>query len=224
MLNICFSYSTDWDMKFNVKKCALMCIGHCMLDDVPLMFMGEDVMSWAKEIKYLGVMVQSGRDLTVNVNVNCRKFLGACFGMFQRCGGLSETVLCELVLKKCLPALVYGMECVRLKAAQKQRLSVAFNTAIRRVFKLSKYTSVKNVIFYVGGKPVKVLLDERRCLLIKSCLDGSYGVLRKCARLVGWTDDFMRIRCSYGVHESLPVSLIKKYFYDFGMNMVLQHF
>jgi hypothetical protein len=220
MLNICFEYSIVWDMKFNAKKCALMYIGYCVLDDVPVLHIGGDELSWVKKIKYLGLIMQSEKELTVDVNVNCRKFLGACFGMFQRCGALSEPVLCELVLKKCLPILVYGTECIRLKTAQKQRLNVAFNTVIRRVFKLSKYTSVKNIIFYIGGKPVKILLDERRCLLIKSCLDGSCGLLRKCARLVGWTDDFMRIRCDYGVHESMTVSGLKKCFYEFVKSMV----
>ena len=221
MLNVCFEYCTVWDMTFNAKKCALMYIGHSVLGDVPLMYMGADELSWVKEFKYLGLMVQSERELSVDVNVNCRKFLGACFGMFQRCGALNELILCELVLKKCLPILVYGLECVRLKAAQKQRLSVSFNTVIRRVFKLSRYTSVKNVIFYVGGKPVKILLDERRCLLIKSCLYGSCGILRKCARLVGWTDDFMRIRCTYGVHESMSVGVLRRCFYDFVKSLVL---
>jgi hypothetical protein len=52
---------------------------------------------------------------------------------------------------------------------QRQNLSVAFNTIIQRIFKLSRFTSVRNVIMYAGSKPSNILVDERHLLQL-SCL------------------------------------------------------
>ena len=98
----------------------------------------------------------------MNVDLNCRKFLGSLFAVLQRCGNLSEPALCEIVLTKCLPILMYGVECFSLLVEQKRKLCVAFNKVIGRIFKLLRYTSVSEVIVYIGSKPYDILVDEKR--------------------------------------------------------------
>ena len=47
------------------------------------------------------------------------------------------------------------MECFELLGEQRRRMRDAFNTVVRRIFKLGKYrpTSVRDVIVYIGSKP-----------------------------------------------------------------------
>ena len=45
--------------------------------------------------------------------------------VLHRCGNLSEPVLCEIVLTKSLPILMYGVECFSLLIEQKRKLCVA---------------------------------------------------------------------------------------------------
>ena len=112
MLNICYSYCNDWDMKFNVKKSNVMVVGkndNTIL--MPFMQLGREDLTWVKEIKYLVVVMHSKNGFRFDTNYNCRKFLCSSFSILQKCGRLSEPVLCEIILTKCLPILTYGLQC-----------------------------------------------------------------------------------------------------------------
>jgi hypothetical protein len=217
MLNIYYAYCCEWDLQFNAKKCTVMCIGKDNDSVTSVIELGIDQLTWVKKIKYLGVYIQSRGCLRLNADVNCRKFLGAFFSILQHCGHLSETVLCEIIVTKCLPVLTYGLECFRLLSYQKQKVNVAFNTIIRRIFKLSRYTSVRDIIMCIGCKPTSDLLDERRILLLLSCLHSEFCVVSRCAHSLRYTVDFVRI-CNvygvdvYGVDPVLGFKVVKKLF------------
>ena len=54
----------------------------------------------------------------------------------------------------------------------------AFNSAVRHIFRLSRFTSVRDVIVYIGSKTCDILIDERRFLLNISCLNSQYSTIR----------------------------------------------
>ena len=62
----------------------------------------------------------------MNININCRKFLRSSFSILQKCGGLKESVLCEIILTKFLPIPMYGIECFRLLESQRQKIKVLY--------------------------------------------------------------------------------------------------
>ena len=101
MLNICYEYCNEWDLQFNVKKSTVMVVGKGDNALLPVMMLGDGVLNWVREIKYLGVCLYSQKGLRVNSSINCRKFLGASFSILQRFGHLDEEVLCEIILTKC---------------------------------------------------------------------------------------------------------------------------
>jgi Reverse transcriptase (RNA-dependent DNA polymerase) len=215
MLDACYHYCCYWDLKLNVLKSNVIVFGGGSNIMLPDMLLGAGVLEWVKEVKYLGVYVFDRNGLKVNVDHNCRKFLGASFSILQRFGYFPETVLCKLILTKCLPILTYGMECFALLSEQRRKLSVAFNTVIRRIFKLSRYTSVRDIIIIVGSKPCDVLVDERRVLQLLTCLKGDCDVIRICGRLLCNSRDLMRIFMKYDVHFTLSAGLVKLQFYRF---------
>ena len=79
-------------------------------------------------------MFKIKKGLKINVELNCRKFIGASFTVLLRCGNLSEPILCEIVLTKCLPISMYGVECFLLLVEQKCKLRLAFKTVQLDVF------------------------------------------------------------------------------------------
>ena len=82
MLNICYSYCNDWDMKFNVKKSNVMVVGKNVNTILmPSVQLGTEDLTWVKEIKYLGVVMHSKNGLRVDTNYNCRKFLCSSFSI-----------------------------------------------------------------------------------------------------------------------------------------------
>lgn len=80
--------------------------------------------------------------------------------IFQRFGCFLKTVLYEIIFTKYLPILTYGLDGFVLLSEQRQKLSEDFNTVIQRIFKLSRFTSVRNIIMYAGSKPCDILVDE----------------------------------------------------------------
>ena len=114
--------------------------------------------------------MQPGSHLVVNTDANYRKFLGASFSLLQKCSSLNKLVQFHVIFTKFLLILLHGLECFKLYNWQKQKLSVSFNTIIRRIFNLSRMSSIRNLWFYMGIKPIKTLFDEKKSLLVLSCL------------------------------------------------------
>ena len=144
-------------------------------------------------------MLFSKKGLRVNVDYNCRKFLETLFSILQNCGNMSELVLCEIILTKWLPFLTYGLECFELLEYEKRHITVAFNTVIRRIFKLSKHTSVRYVLHCIGSNPGKILLDERRCLLLCSCISSSCSVIKGLSALLVFSDYYYDMCSRYNI-------------------------
>ena len=120
--------------------------------------------------------------------------MGVSYGLLRQCGGPIEMVFSELVLKKCLPILFYGLDCIKLRSWQRHKANVLFNNVIRRIYNLSVRTSVKNVLNTIKAKPVKFLPYERKCLLVVLCFSSSSQMKRRCAHLVAASDDFNRVK------------------------------
>ena len=86
--------------------------------------------------------MQSGSYLVVNINMNCSKFAGASFSLFQIVVLLMNWY--SFMFTKCLPILLNGLDCFKLHNWQIQKLSISYNTIIRRIFNLSRMTSIRN--------------------------------------------------------------------------------
>ena len=127
------------------------------------------MLQWVTRLKCLGVWFLACKSFSLNHCVNRTKFLSAVFGILRKCGNISEEILWNVIQCSCLPILLYGIDSVHLNAAQVQKLSVACNTAVRRCVNISHFTSVRNFLYFLGTLPVKLLLEESKLMLVKSC-------------------------------------------------------
>ena len=106
------------------------------------------------------------------------------------------------------------MECFMLLSEQRRKLCVAFNSVIKRIFKLSRYISLHDLIAYIGSKPCDIFLDERRSLLLMSYLKSIYNVVKICGHLLIDLAEFRRISMKYDTDLVLPVGLIRQKIHD----------
>jgi hypothetical protein len=132
------------------------------------------------------------------------------FGIPQKCSNVSDDAEWNIIQRSCLPILLYGVDSVTLKAGQVQKLSVAYNTAVRRCFNLSRSTSVRHVLYFLGSSPVNVILDERLGLMLKSCIGSGSELLGLCS-LLRQNDDFVcnNMFLKYDVHNNMSGPLFK---------------
>ena len=210
MLNICSEFAATSDLNFNNKKSHLMKIGPILGLNLPSLILGGDKLDWVDEVKYLGVVFNAGKKLTVDVNVNCRKFLGASFAILQKCKYLSEEILCKLILTNCLPMLLYGIDSICLKVEQVRKMSVVFNTVFRRIFHMSRFSSMRLIYSYIGTKTLDYLYHERLISLHSQCCISEFDLLRCCANLRSSQDDIINICLFYDVHINMNFAFIKK--------------
>ena len=154
-----------------------------MTDDVSLLLpklsIGVHELEWAKELKYSRVVFIAGKRLSVNIDLNCRKFLSASFAIMQKYKYLSKDILCKLVRTNCLPMLFFGNNSVSLMKCQIRRMSVAL--VFRRIFKMSKFSSMRIIYNFISTKTLDCLNDERCFCLMRNCYNLSFDLLRFCS-------------------------------------------
>ena len=84
MLDCCNQVSNSILLKFNVLKSSCSVIGPTSKLNIVDMQLGLDSISWTDTFKYLGVVFNAGRKLTVNtdvINVNSIRLVTACWAI-----------------------------------------------------------------------------------------------------------------------------------------------
>jgi esterase/lipase superfamily enzyme len=209
MLDLCSDFGTEFDMLFNQKKSFLLQVGFNVSVALPQLILTNAYLQWVDRIKYLGVYIVAGKTFCVDSSCNRTKFLSAVFGILQKCGKVSEEIKFNVIQHSCLEVLLYGVDAVSLKSLQVHKLAVAYNTAVRRCFNLCRYTSVRNVLFFMNSLPIGVLLEFRKVLLLKSCIESSSEIVRLCGLMRSNDVDVVDLLYKYDVHFNMPRHLIK---------------
>jgi hypothetical protein len=217
MLNICDEYGFEFDIKFNTSKSHLLQIGHKIITLPPLL-LSDSQIHWVDDIKYLGLHILAGKQFQVDVNVCRRKFLSASFGVLQKCRNIAEEILCHVIIHSCLPILSYGVDIVKISKQQLHQLSVSFNTVVRRVFHLSRISSVRYILFVLGHLPFPMLCDQRRIALLSDCSRSDSDLLRLCSLLAVSSTSGFSTCMKYDVHLNMPKGAIVGAFKDFQLN------
>ena len=78
LLNCCHTVSLDLLLKCNCAKSTSIAIGLRSSFNVSNMQLGDDFISCSNKLKYLGVMFNVAKTLSIDVDVIRRKFFAAC--------------------------------------------------------------------------------------------------------------------------------------------------
>jgi hypothetical protein len=182
---------------------------------LPALLLGSNELHWVDKLKYLGVVFVAAKKFSVNVDINCKKFLGSAFAILQKCKSLSEEILCKLILTNCLPMLLYGIDSLFLKREQVRKLSVAFNSVFRRIFHMSRFTSMRVIYNFIGTMSLDCLYEERLFCLCRNCFQSESAVIKCCGMMCTARQEFSDICFKHDVHVNLSIKSIKRQIYDF---------
>ena len=64
-------------LRFNVSKCVALVIGKTIGSVVKNLVLYDDVISWSKEMSYLGLYFKTGDKLSIGILNHCGKFIGS---------------------------------------------------------------------------------------------------------------------------------------------------
>ena len=90
--------------------------------------------------------------LYVNVNISLFEEIFRFFMCFSaKCKYLSQEILCKLTLRNCLHMLLHSVDSIHLSFKQVRKMSAAFNTVVRRIFPMSRFSS-KQLIYVMSSE------------------------------------------------------------------------
>ena len=93
------------------------------------------------EVQYLGVHFVKSRSLKCSLDEAKRGFFRATNAIFGKVGSSEEVVL-EFVKCKCLPNLLYGLECCSLNKSDVKSLDFAVTRFLMKLFKSVNLDSI----------------------------------------------------------------------------------
>ena len=151
------------DMAINVKKSCCMRVGprHKIMC-AEITTSDGDNFQWVNEIRYLGIFIVCHVSFRCSIDYAKRNFYRAANAIFAKVGRLaSEEVTFELILKKCVPILTYGLEVCALPKRLLQSLDFAVNRVLMKLFKSSNIAIIEQCRHYFHVELPSVELQKR---------------------------------------------------------------
>ena len=92
-----------------------------------------------------------------------KRFLKAAIAILGRVGATaSEEVFLHLLTSKCMPVLLYGLECFSLKKSDLQSLDFVCRRVLMKLFKTSNVEIINYCIDMLDIELPSVMLETRR--------------------------------------------------------------
>ena len=149
MFDLVCSHLAKLDLALNFKKSVCMRVGPRFESECSnICNASGDKLEWVSVVRYLGIFFRAGRTLRSCVDVAKRKFNRAVNCVVGKIGlRANEDVLVHLVNLKCMPILLYGVECCDL--SKRVQSSLDF-TVVRFFMKIFRTNNMENVTFIMN--------------------------------------------------------------------------
>jgi len=137
-------------------------------------------LSWFSELRYLGILIVKSRNFKCSLaNAKCN-FYRAVNGIFSRILNFaSKEVILELITRKCMPILLYGLESCQLSNGDLHSLDSTYNRMCMKLFKSSNIELITECQGYF------------RCLL------PSLNVKERCQKFISKYETSVNTFCKY---------------------------
>ena len=164
MLNVCARYCSDYCLKFNVEKTKIMIFGKACTSVSSLACVeldGKEI-EFVYKCKYLGFYVVSSTNFKLSFQEDLCGFFGSVNSVLTGMTRPKENVLLQLLYRNCIPRLTYGAAVKDPTAAEKHRLNVSVNNAIRRIFGFKRWESIRYLREFYRLDSIEVMFAKAR--------------------------------------------------------------
>jgi hypothetical protein len=108
--------------------------------------MAGDSLPWVDEIRYLGIFIVKFKYFKCSTDKAKRSFYRAANAIFGKIGRVaSEEVTLELISKKCVPILTYGLEACNLNITELRSINFPCVRLLMKLFCTKDNNIIKNV-------------------------------------------------------------------------------
>ena len=126
-------------------------------------------------INYLGVNLMMGKGLlTLDVNDRIRKFNISAYNVLLNSADLTEVVRCELIVRKCLPILLYCARAFKISNNDMYRRHITYRKIFRNIFNLPLWAHISELLEAFNVKPIANLIKDKKLNIIKQCFASQF--------------------------------------------------
>ena len=112
--------------------------------------------------------------LTIDVEGRIRKFNMAAYDVLLNTSDLNEVIKCELIVTKCLPVLLYGIDGVLITNRDIYKLHITYRKIYRYIFKMSLRASISDLLNALNVTPIVELIENTKRNFMRQCLESRY--------------------------------------------------
>ena len=155
----------NWlDMKINIKKSCCVRIGpRCDVMCSPITTVDGHQLPWVNEIRYLGTYITQNRQFKGSFSNAKQSFYRAVNAVFGKIGRIaSEEVVLELIRTKCLPVLLYGLECFSINKSDLGSLDFCVNRFLMKLFRTCNIDLISEIRLNFNFELPSELIAKRR--------------------------------------------------------------
>jgi hypothetical protein len=151
-------------MTINAIKSRCLRVGpRCDVPCASITTAGGIEIPWTKELRYQGSHIIQSRTFKCSLHDNKKSFFRSVNAIFGKLNGLaSEEVILQLVFFKCLPVLLYGLECFSLTLADIRSLDFTFKRFMMKLFRTSNNDIINDCCEFLCVKTPSTLLSLRQ--------------------------------------------------------------
>ena len=152
MIDTCVSYCDKFCLDFNPLKSKVMVFGRSFRDPCKPLTIGRENLEFVNEWKYLGTTIVSGKVFAFTARPDLSSFYRATNAVINVLTGAHEHVLVNLLYTNCVPVLTYACSVKQYSASDMSDCTLAMNNALRKVFGLKDWRSIRTLRQEFGFK------------------------------------------------------------------------
>jgi hypothetical protein len=183
LLSVCEKELIYLGMSINVKKSCCLRIGsRCNASCENLTITGGLKLPWVEEIRYLGIYIIKGHCFKCSLNHAKRSFYRSANSIFGKIGRVaSEEVVLDLIAKKCIPVLIYGLETCTLNATDQRSINYPVIRFLMKLFKTCNTNLITDVQLYFNFLNPSVIVAMLRSKFLSRFNNSDNMLCKICA-------------------------------------------
>ena len=169
MIDVCVAYCDKFCLDFNPMKSKVMVFGRSFRDPCKPLTIGRENLEFVEEWKYLGTTIVSGKVFAFTARPDISSFYRATNAVINVLTGAHEHVLVNLLYTNCVPVLTYACSVKQYSASDMSDCTLAMNNALRKVFGLKDWRSIRTLRQEFGFKCLYVIFKNAQDKFLSFC-------------------------------------------------------
>ena len=154
MINICLEELKDLDLTINIKKSVCIRFGRRFQVLCSPVSIGDTILSWSANVKYLGIIFTSGYKLSFDFKLARSKLFRSFNSIYSKIPRANETVIVSLLKSHCIPVLIYSFEALDLNNTALKSLDHPLVIVFAKIFKTFDKHILNNCMYYLNILPL----------------------------------------------------------------------